>query len=421
MINIFLNLWLPFGNNQTPLKLSTVKNIITYIFGLTLWSLLLPATQIALGQAFDPSLLCQGKYYSEAEGKAALEKFAATYQNRKEWEQRAEMIRNGIRAGANLAGLPTNTPLKPISHSKRTYDGYTVENVAFESLPGLFVTGNLYRPLQPQKSYAAILSPHGHGPDPRFGEAMQKRCATLARMGAIVLALDMVGTGDSDQTIHKHPYAMQLQIQNSRRAIDYLLTLPGVDKNRIGVTGESGGGTQTFLLTALDKRIAVSVPVVMVSAYFFGGCVCESGMPIYKSQNHQTSNVEIAALAAPRPMLLVSDGKDWTSNTPEVEFPYIRNVYKLYGKENLVQNHHLPTEGHDYGINKRKGVYPFLAQHLNLYLAKVTNAQGEIDESFVQVEKPEVLRVFNAEHVRPAYAIMGDEAVTKMLQTYAKK
>jgi uncharacterized protein len=371
-------------------------------------------------QAYDQSQLCQGRYYTEAEGKAALEKFAATYSDRKSWEKRADRIRRGIWEGANLAGLPTNTHLKPIIHSKRTYQGYTVENVAFESLPGIFVTGNLYRPLASQKSYAAILSPHGHGPDPRFGESMQKRCATLARMGAIVLAYDMVGTGDSDQTIHKHPYALQLQTHNSRRAIDFLLSLPNVDPKRIGITGESGGGTQTFLLTALDKRIAVSVPVVMVSAFHFGGCVCESGMPIHKSTDHQTSNVEIAALAAPRPMLLVSDGKDWTSNTPEVEYPYIQNVYKLYGKEKLVQNHHLPTEGHDYGINKRKGVYPFLAQHLKLSLAKVINAQGEIDESFVKVEKPEVLRVFNAEHARPAYALMGDEAVTKLLEAYVK-
>ena len=397
-----------------------MKRIFVFLSTFAFWAASNLFGTNLMAQAIDTTLLCQGAYFTEAEGKAALQKFAATYSDRQSWEKRADRLRRGIREGARLAGLPANTPLKPIVHSKRTYDGYTVENVAFESLPGIFVTGNLYRPLAPQKSYAAILSPHGHGNEPRFGENLQKRCATLARMGAIVLAYDMLGMGDSDQTSHKHPLALQLQTHNSRRAVDFLLSLPHVDPKRIGVTGESGGGTQTFLLTALDNRIAVSVPVVMVSAHFFGGCVCESGMPIHKSPGHQTSNVELAALAAPRPLLLVSDGKDWTSNTPEVEYPYIRNVYRLYGKETLVQNHHLPTEGHDYGINKRKAVYPFLAQHLKLSLAKVTNAQGEIDESFVKVEQPEVLRVFNTTHVRPKYALMGDDAVTKLLQSYAK-
>jgi dienelactone hydrolase len=361
-------------------------------------------------------LLCRGDYFSEAEGKAALAGFASQYKGLKGWKKRAERIRQGIWEGAKLAAVPKNAPLKPIIHSKRTYDGYTVENVAFESLPGFFVTGNLYRPVKEQSSYAAILSPHGHGQNPRFGENLQKRCAALARMGAVVLSYDMIGYGESDQCSHKLPQALTIQTLNSMRAIDFLLSLPKVDPMRIGVTGESGGGTQTFLLTALDERIAVSVPVVMVSAHFFGGCTCESGMPIHKSHDHQTSNVEIAALAAPKPMLLISDGKDWTKNTPEVEYPYIRNIYQLYGKAANVENLHLPLEGHDYGFSKRKGAYQFLARHLNLSLPAITNAQGEINESFVKVEDEQTLRVFTRQHPRPAYALNGDEAVSRLLK-----
>ncbi|TXK46797.1 acetylxylan esterase [Pontibacter qinzhouensis] len=371
-------------------------------------------------QAVDTTLLTQGRYFTEAEGKAALDKFASTYSDRKSWEKRAKRIQKGIVEGARLHQLPMNTPLNPIIHSKKTYDGYTVENVAFESFPGFFVTGNLYRPTQQLDSYAAILSPHGHGKDPRFSAYVQERCATLARMGAVVFAYDMVGNGDAQQTTHKHPLALQLQTHNSQRAVDFLLSLPEVDKKRIGVTGESGGGTQTFVLTAIDKRIAVSVPVVMVSAFHFGGCVCESGMPIHKSKDHQTSNVEIAALAAPRPMLLISDGKDWTKNTSEVEYPYIKNVYSLYNKTENVENHHLPTEGHDYGPNKRKAAYFFLAKHLNLALENIINDEGEIDESFVKIAQPEDLHVFDAQHPRPAHAVMGDEAVTKLVASYAK-
>lgn len=370
-----------------------------------------------ISQTVDTLLLCRGNYFTEEQGKESLDHFASTYHDVQGWERRADRIRRGIMEGMQLTTLKFDTPLKPIVKNKREYDGYTVENVAFESLPGFFVTGNLYRPSKTLKSYAVVLSPHGHGKDPRYGESVQKRCASLARMGAIVLSYDMVGYGESNQCDHKHPLVLKLQAINSLRAIDFLLSLPKADPKRIGVTGESGGGTQTFLLTALDKRIAVSIPVVMVSAHFFGGCVCESGMPIHKSKDHQTSNVEIAALAAPRPMLLISDGKDWTKNTPDVEYPYVMNIYKLYRKETQLENLHLPDEGHDFGFSKRKGAYRFLAKHFSLSVKEITDQNGEISETFAKVEQPEVLNIFTEENKRPAYAVQGNEAVTSLLNS----
>jgi uncharacterized protein len=348
--------------------------------------------------------LMQRDFYTEEQARAKLAEFAATYADRAGWEHRAAIIREGILRGAQLDPLPPRTPLNPVLRGERPVEavGYSVENVAFESTPGFFVTGNLYRPWPRPASamHPAVLLAHGHARDPasggRFHESKQKLGATLARAGAVVFAFDMVGYGEATQHEHKTDETLRLQLWNGMRAVDFLQSLPEVEAGRIGMTGESGGGTQTFLLTAVDPRIKVSVPVVMVSAHFFGGCACESGMPVHRSADHETNNVEIAALAAPRPMLLVSDGGDWTKNTPAVEFPYIRRVYGLFGAgaEALVENVHLPDEGHDYGPSKRAAAVRFLAKHLGLDLAKVTTADGLLDEDAVVLQRRDALLAF---------------------------
>lgn len=375
------------------------------------------AASLAQEETAIESRLRQGNFLTEEQARQELASFAESYSNLAEWQARASRIRAGILRGAELSPLPAKCPLNPIIHSKRKYQGYTVENVAFESLPGFFVTGNLYRPSRGKKPYAAILCPHGHFKEPngggRFRPDMQYRCATLARMGAVVFSYDMIGWGESTQfEDYKFPdshksfeKALKLQIWNSIRAIDFLISLNDVDPDRIGVTGASGGGTQTFLLAAIDDRIAVSVPVVMVSAHFFGGCNCESGMPIHHSEHHVTNNAEIAALAAPRSQLIISSGKDWTKNTPRVEFPYIQNVYRFYGAADKVENLHLADEGHDYGYSKRVGMYKFFAKHFGLELEKVQNETGSIDESAVVIEPPEKMLVFDEKHPRPEYAV----------------
>jgi len=234
----------------------------------------------------------------------------------------------------------------------------------------------------------------------------------MARMGAMVFAIDMVGYGQMADLgwKHEHPDALKLQLWNCIRSVDFLIAM-GADSQRIACTGASGGGTQTFLLAAVDRRIAVSVPVVMVSSYFFGGCVCESGMPIHKSKNYQTNNVEIAACAAPRPMLLVSDGGDWTKNNPVDEYPHIKYIYNLLGKSENVENAHLPNDLHGYDYNKRAAVYPFLAKHLGLDLSKALNPDGTLNETSIVIEPQESLYLFDLKHPFPPNGIRNNDAV----------
>jgi uncharacterized protein len=357
---------------------------------------------------------------TEEEGKAQLESFSKTWHTRAEWEARAKNIREGILREAHLTPLPTRSPLKPIIWGKQVRNGYTVENVAFESLPGFFVTGNLYRPLEKSSGkIPGVLCPHGHSKMGRLDPATITRAATLARMGAVAFAYDMVGYNDSSQAKHDDENVLTLQLWDSMRALDFLTSLPDVDAKKIGCSGESGGGTQTFLLCATDPRVAVSVPVVMVSAHFFGGCKCESGLPIHHTDKHDTDNVEIAALFAPKPMCLVSDGKDWTKNVPEVEFPYIQSVYKLYSATDKVENVHLPEEGHDYGPSKRDAMYRFMAKHLGLNL-KAVMADGKIDEADMSLD-PKSLHVFNEDHPRPEYALKDGTEVAAALEAARKR
>jgi dienelactone hydrolase len=362
-------------------------------------------------------------YYKRTveEGKKYLNQLLDVYPTLQLWETRKSELRKCILEQLRLNPFPKNTPFHPVTTSQRKYDGYTVENVAIETIPGVYLCGSVYRPSKGKGPFPLVLCPYGHFSDPdtnlygRYRPDMQYRCATLARMGAVVFSYDMFAWGESrlqfDNAIHRTGLAQTVQSLNSIRAIDYLTSLKYVDAKRIGITGASSGGSQSFMTTALDDRITVSVPVVMVSSYFYGGCPCESGMPVQTCGDPPTYNVEIAAMASPRPMLVVSDGDDWTENVPEVEFPYLQKVYGLYGKQNLVKNVHLANEKHDYGISKRLAMYEFMALHLGLNISDVKDKEGKIDESKVTIEKYDKLLVFGKNGKMPANALHDAEQV----------
>jgi uncharacterized protein len=361
------------------------------------------------------NMLCIGYHWTPDEANLKMKEFANTWSDLESWEKRANMIRLHMIKAMKLDQMPeiegnfnakiTNT---------RVFDGYIVENIVIESFPGFYISGNIYRPVESDKRSAAILSPYGHWENGRLRKDMQYRCAVLARMGAIVLTYDMVGFTDCMQVSHKMPIALLLQTWNSKRVLEYLLSRPDVDPERIGMTGASGGATQTFILAAIDDRIKVSVPVVQVSAHFFGGCVCESGMPIHKSAHHQTNNVEIAALHAPKPMLLISDDNDWTKYTHLIEYPYIQKVYALYDAEHRTDNAHFAAEAHGYDYSKRAVMYNFFIDHLKLNSRSVT-FEPTINEDFVTILQEDQLRVYTKDNPLPADALMGDEAVMQYL------
>jgi len=361
--------------------------------------------------------LCQRAYLKPAQGKMFLDEVTAHFPGRASWDAYAKHLRLRIQEGAGLSPWPKRTPLNVIIRNPRLHDGYIVENIAIESIPGYFLTGNIYRPLHAKPSFPVVLATHGHELDQmtRFSADTQYRCATLARMGAVVLAVDMFGYGDSIQELgagaHAHPFSLTMQAWDNMRALDYLLSLPGADHDRVAVTGESGGATQSLILTALDSRVKLAVPVVMVSSYYFGGCPCENGMPIHRSADHFADNAMIAALAAPRPMLLVSDGSDWTQNTPEVEFPFLRKIYSYYRADTNVANVHLPDEKHDYGPSKRQAMYRFIGGRFHMDLAAVKGADEKIDESNVTIEPASVLSVFDARFPVPARTLRSAVAV----------
>lgn len=376
--------------------------------------------------------LCPGPYLTPEQGAATLEEGRRYFQDRGTWVRYASHARDQIQAGAGLKPFPRRTPLNAIRRQKRLHDGYTVENVAFESVPGYFVCGNLYLPRVPTGgNLPVVLSLHGHGKpiaseddyarQGRFTPWMQARCATLARLGAVVLSIEMVGYGESidqvTQEVHKRPFTLTLQTWNAVRALDFLLSLDGVDRSRVAVSGESGGGTQTILLTALDARVTLSAPVVMVSSYFFGGCPCESGLPIHRNENHYASNVFIAGLASPRPLLLVSDGDDWTKFTAVSEYPFLRHVYGLFGARDQVENVHLPAEKHDYGPSKRAAFYDFVSRHFGLGVAGKSGDALVREEATIAIETHRQMRVFDGDHPRPTRALMSIVDVEKALRS----
>jgi dienelactone hydrolase len=367
------------------------------------------------------------EYYRWAvtDGWKELDRIASQYHDKASWEQRKALLKPQLYKALELWPLPAKPASKPIITPKRKFDGYTVENIAIEILPGLYINGSLYKPSKIKGKIPVILSPDGHWEHQRYRADCQLRCATLARMGVMAYSYDLFAWGESllqfKDEDHRRSLAQSIQILGAIRILDYVSSLKETDTARIGISGGSGGGSHTVLMTSLDDRIKLSAPVVSVSSYFYGGCPCESGMPVHQCGGG-TDNVELAAMAAPKPQLLVSDGQDWTANMPEHDFPYLKKMYGYYGAENRVENVHLPNEGHDFGPSKRFPLYRFIAKNFHLNINAIEDKSGNIDESKVTIEKEPAMYVFGDKGEKlPAGAIKGFNQLQKVFAAAINK
>jgi dienelactone hydrolase len=314
------------------------------------------------------------------------------FATRGEWLEKAAFLRKQILASAGLLPMPEKTPLHAQVFGKIEHGDYTIEKVLLETYPGFYLGGNLYRPRGKPGPFPGIVTPHGHWAYGRLENTLQVsvpgRCINLARQGFVVFSYDMVGYNDTNQFPHgdNGPHlggpredlwsinTMGLQLWDSIRALDFLSSLPDVDPGRIGATGASGGGTQTFLLMAVDERVKAAAPVNMISAIMQGnGCEEAPNLRV------GAFNVMFAAMMAPRPLLMVSATGDWTRNTPKEEFPAVRGIYQMLDAAPNVESVQIDQK-HNYSKESREAVYTFFG-------ARLLGGSGPVAEQRFRVEQ----------------------------------
>ena len=332
----------------------------------------------------------------EAEGKMMLDYLSTLYNNKEQWEPRRDQLRREVR---QLLGLDAfldscvtvsvkGKTERPVTLSKiRKHDGYTTQNICIELTPGQHLFGTIYASTKKGR-HALIVCPDGHWPY-RYRKDEQQRLGTLARMGAVCVDFDLYGWGESEREVgaeaHQTSRAHVYQAACGYVLQDYMLThRKDIDTGRVGVMGGSGGGTHTVLLSLLDDRVTASAPVVHLASHFDGGCPCESGKPVQLAAGG-TCEPELAAIMAPKPMLIVSDGGDWTSTVPEMEFPYLQRIYGFYDAKDMVRNVHLPDQRHDFNGSKRQAVYDFFIDVFGL-------DRTMLDEDKIEIEPDDALK-----------------------------
>lgn len=265
-----------------------------------------------------------------------------------------------------------------------TSHGYRIRKLRYEIVPGFASTALLYEPTTAAGPMPAILNVLGHEPLGTAVEYEQKRCINFAKRGIVALNLQWPAFGELSQVRNRHDYAAQLNLVGSnalgffylamRRGLDYLATLPQVDATRVGMTGLSGGGWQTVMLSALDDRVAVAVEVAGIGSR-------ESNL----TRPHDTDEVEenapnimqgqdypdFMAMRAPRPTLLVHNAVDSCCFRAPLVKPYIydnaKQFFALLNAADALQWHENFDPGtHNYQRDNREQAYGFFAREFHL-------------------------------------------------------
>ncbi|MEO8428834.1 MAG: acetylxylan esterase [Verrucomicrobiota bacterium] len=265
-----------------------------------------------------------------------------------DWKRRRPDLRRQLLEMLGLSPLPARTPLKSKITGVLERETYRIEKVVFQSLPGLYVTGNFYVPKDSAKTLPAILYLCGHAPHPLGAKFnYQDRAAWFAAHGFACLILDTLEFGEVPG-IHHGTHDLNMwhwlslgytpagtEVWNAMRALDYLETRPEVDPRRIGVTGISGGGAITWYIAAVDERVQAAAPVC--STFTFGSqaanwrasgqCDC-----IYFHNAYRWEFPMVAALIAPRPLLIISGRQDldFPPDGYHEVFRRSKKIYDLY-------------------------------------------------------------------------------------------
>ena len=267
-----------------------------------------------------------------------------------------------------------------------TTHGYRIHKLRFEVVPGFHSTALLYEPTKIVGRVPAILNLLGHEPDGIGVEYEQKRCINFAKRGIIALDLEFIGFGELANPGNAHDFAFQLNLVGSnalglfylsmRRGLDYLSGLQQVDTSRIGVTGLSGGGWQTVMLSALDPRVAVAVEVAGIGSRESNLThpvdtdeIEEDAPDLMQQQDYP----ELIALRAPRPTMEIHNGTDSCCFRAPLVKPYIydqvKPFFQLYGApDNLAWSENLYPGTHNYQLENRNQAYRFFSTYFKLPL-----------------------------------------------------